>query len=437
MFVGNVAMIIIVAGMAVHNGAPLTTVQQTYLIQNAMVASGIASIVQCYPIWRLGSGLPVIMGTSFTFFAVVVAAATQDYGLMIGAAIIGGIVEGLLGLTAKYWKRYIRPIVSSCVVMCIGISVLPTSITYFGTSSVYEFGAWQNLLVAFVSLLVYLLFQLFGKGIIKQLAVLIGMAAGYVCAICLGMVDFSAIGATISETGVFALPHIFLFAPKFDLGIAVSFILVFIVSATETIGDTSALCAGGLHRAPTDWEISGSLAVDGFMSSVSAGVFGCTPVTSFSQNVGLVNLTGIVNRYSITLGMVILIIAGLCPPIAAVFSTMPYCVLGGCAVMMFGIIIYSGIHMVAQNGNTQRNSLIVAISLGIGVGSNMVDGFYAFMPFWIRRIFKGNMVAGVFVIALLLDLLLPAKIGRDIQPTTNEAKEAVELEMEEAASGEV
>lgn len=128
---------------------------------------------------------------------------------------------------------------------------------------------------------------------------------------------------------------------------------------------------------------------------------------------GLVNLTGIVNRYSITIGMILLILAGLCPPIAAIFSTMPYCVLGGCAVMMFGVIIYSGIHMISSNGDSQRNSLIVAISLGIGVGSNMVEGFYSFMPSWIQQIFSGNMVAGVFVIALLLDWFLPEKVGRD------------------------
>lgn len=252
MFVGNVAMMIIITGIAVYNGNPLTTLQQTFLIQNVMIASGIASIIQCYPIWRLGSGLPVIMGTSFTFFAVVSIAATQDYGLVLGAGIIGGIVEGILGLTAHYWKKFIRPIVSSCVVMCIGISVLPTSITYFGTSDVYEFGSWQNLTVATVSLIVYLLFQLFGKGILKQLAVLFGM------------VDFSTISETISQTGIWALPHLLMFKPKFQIGIIVSFVLVFIVSATETIGDTTALCVGGLRRNPSDREISGSLAVDGF-----------------------------------------------------------------------------------------------------------------------------------------------------------------------------
>lgn len=413
MFVGNIAMVIILSGVAVYSGEPLTILQQTSMIQNCMIIAGIASLIQLYPIMRVGSGLPIIMGISFSFFAVAMAQASQDYGVMIGSVIAGGCVEGLLGLTAKYWGKYIRSIVSACVVLSMGISLLPTSVTYFGTSDVYSFCSWQNLLVALVTMTVCLLFQIFGRGIWKQLNVLAGIVIGYVFSIFFGMVNFDTLSSTISEMGLVAIPRLFTYTPKFQIGAILSFVLIFIVSATETIGATNALCTSALKREPTSREISGSLCVDGFFSAISGGVFGCPPITSYSQNVGLVSMTGIVNRYSIMFGMLTLVLAGLFPPISAVFSTLPYCVLGGCTVMMFGSVIVAGIDMVRDAGSSQKNTLVVSISLGLGVGSNMVDGFYAFMPGWVREIFEGNIVAGVFVVALLLDLILPDKIGRD------------------------
>lgn len=413
MFVGNIAMMIIVAGAAKYNGEPLSILQQTSIIQNCMIIAGIASLIQLYPIMRVGSGLPIIMGISFSFFAVIMAQASQDYGLMIGSVIVGGCVEGILGLTARYWSKYIRPIVSACVVLSMGISLLPTGITYFGTSEVYSFCSWQNLLVAAITMIVCLLFQIFGKGIWKQLNVLAGIVIGYFVSMGFGMVNFGTLSSTIEQLGIIAVPKVFFYTPKFQLGAILSFVLIFVVSATETIGATSALCTTALKREATSKEISGSLAVDGFFSSISGGVFGCPPITSYSQNVGLVNMTGIVNRYSIMFGMVILVLAGLIPPISAVFSTLPYCVLGGCTVMMFGSVVVSGIDMVRDSGSSQKNTLIVSIALGLGVGSNMVEGFYTNMPQWVRQIFEGNIVAAVFVIALILDLLLPNKIGID------------------------
>lgn len=231
-------------------------------------------------------------------------------------------------------------------------------------------------------------------------------------AIPLGLVNFKEIGATIDKVGVVSLPMLFHYTPKFELSAIVSVVIVFLVSAAETIGDTTAVCTGGLGRDITEREISGSLACDGFMSAISGGVFGCTPITSFSQNVGLVAMTKVVNRFTIMFGALALILAGLFPPIGAFFSTMPQCVLGGCTIVMFGSIVISGVTMLAKcDMSNQRNLLIAAASLAIGIGVTQVDGFFAHMPQLVSDIFANNAVAGVFVISMLLSLILPKKVN--------------------------
>ena len=180
------------------------------------------------------------------------------------------------------------------------------------------------------------------------------------------------------------------------------------VSAAETIGDTSAVVAKGLDREITESEISGSLACDGFSSSIT-GIFGCPPVTSFSQNVGLVAMTKVVNRFTIMTGAMFMILAGFIPPIGAFFSSIPESVLGGCTLMMFGTIVVSGIEMLARAGFTQRNIIIIALSLAIGIGFTSVTEaeIWAIFPKMIQDIFSGNCVAVVFVVSIILNLVLP------------------------------
>lgn len=347
------------------------------------------------------------MGISFTFLSACLSAAAQDYGIMIGAIIVCGIFEGILGLTAKYWRRIISPIVSACVVVAIGLSILNVGASSFGSSSAYPLGSWQNLLVAAITLAAALIFHTTLKGVAKQLYVLLGMIVGYIVSIFFGMVDFGAMGDTIHELGVVAVPQLFAFTPKFQVGAILSFCLVFVVSAVETIGDTTACCTGGLGRDITAKEVSGSLCVDGFASALSGGVFGCSPITSFSQNVGLISMTHVVNRFTIMFGALAMILGGLFPPIGAFFTTLPDCVLGGCTVIMFGSIMMSGVRMMHDAGMTQRNTLIAATSICLGVGVTQVDGFFDQLPAFIGEIFAGNMVAGVFVVALILDICLP------------------------------
>ena len=217
MFVANIAPLIIIASVAVYNGQPFSVIETARLLQNCMLIAGIGTMLQLYPVWKIGSGLPVVMGLSFTFLAACMTAASQDYGVMVGAIIVGGVFEGILGLTAKYWRKIISPILSACVVVSIGLSILNVGVSSFGSSAKYPLGSWQNLLVAAITLAAALIFHTTLKGVAKQLYVLLGMIVGYVVAVCFGMVDFAGMTQTIRELGVVAVPQLFAYTPKFRL----------------------------------------------------------------------------------------------------------------------------------------------------------------------------------------------------------------------------
>ena len=209
MFVANVTPVMLIASVAVYNGQAFTAIDTALLIQAAMLVAGIGTLIQLYPVWRIGSRLPVVMGLSFTFLSAMMTLAAKDYGLMIGAVIVGGCIEGLLGLTAKYWRRFVSPIVSACVVTTIGFSLLSTGISSFASSSVYPTGAWQNLLVAVITLAACLVYNSLAKGFWKQLYVLFGLIVGYIVSLFFGMVDFASMKETVSELGIIALPKLF------------------------------------------------------------------------------------------------------------------------------------------------------------------------------------------------------------------------------------
>ncbi|MBQ0026850.1 MAG: purine/pyrimidine permease [Lachnospiraceae bacterium] len=411
MFVANIAPIMLICTGAVYNGVPFTDIDLARMMQAALLIAGLGTLIQLYPVWRVGAKLPIVMGVSFTFAGALIPLAAEDYGYVVGAVLIGGIIEGLLGLTVKYWGRFIAPVVPACVVIAVGISLFETGISNAVESASYEAGSWQNLLVAGITLVSCLIFRSRFKGFWKQLYILFGLLTGYIVAILMGMVDFHSISDMVGQMGIISLPRLFAFTPKFRLGAIINVTLVFLVSAIETMGDSSSVCTSGLNREITKDELRGALACDGFVSAISGGIFGCTPITSFSQNVGLITLTGIVNRYSLLFGALILIAAGFFPPIGAILATLPNCVLGGCAIVMFGVIVIAGIRMLVQCGLNERNSLITAISLCIGIGITRVLDFFKDMPELVREIFANNCVAGVFVVAMLLSIILPKKMN--------------------------
>lgn len=399
MFVANIAPIIIVAG-----ACGLTAKQSAMLIQSAMIIAGIGTLIQLFPIWRIGSGLPIVMGISFTFVSVLCyVGPVYGYNAVIGAVLIGGIVEGVLGLFAKYWTKIIAPIVAASVVTAIGFSLLSVGASSFGGGSGAEqFGSVSNWILGSITLLCCILFNIFAKSYWKQLSVLFGLVVGYIVAACMGMVDFSA----LKGTSVVAMPHLMPFRPEFHLNAVISVILIFLVSATETIGDTSALAATGLGREVTQKETAGSIACDGFVSAVSS-LLGCIPITSFSQNVGLVAMTKVVNRFAIATGAIIIILAGIFPIFGALLATLPDAVLGGCTIMMFGTIVVSGLQMMGKCGYSQRNITIAALSLSIGIGFTQVPEIFSIFPKLVQTVFAENCVAVVFIVAIILNLVLP------------------------------
>ncbi len=404
MFVANITPIIILANVV--------GIEQTLsgaLIQNCMIIAGIGTLIQLYPIWRIGSRLPIVMGISFTFLSLAIfIATTQGMGALMGAVVIGGIVEGLLGLFAKYWLFIISRVVAATVVTAIGFSLLPIGANSFaGGQGAADFGSTQNWIVGTFTLLTCLGFQIFAKGFLRSLSVLIGLIAGYILAVCMGMVDFSG----LQNAPLIELPRFMPFELEFNWGAILSIVAIYLVSATETIGDTNALCVSALERPPHKAELGASISCDGFVSSI-AGLFGCTPITSFSQNVGLAAMSGVVNRFAIATGACIMILGGIFPPVGALLTTIPQAVLGGCTIMMFGSIMYAGFGMLSKCGFTDRNMIIVSLSLSIGLGFTQATGMFSIFPQIVQTVFAENCVAVVFLLAVILNLVLPNKPPR-------------------------
>ena len=401
MFVSNITPIIILA-----NAVGLDSTMSAVLIQNCMVIAGIGTLVQLFPVWRVGSRLPIVMGISFTFLSLAIGiAGTYGMGTLIGAVIVGGLVEGLLGLFVKYWIKLIPHVVSATVVTAIGFSLPIGANSFAGGMGASDFGSMSNWIVGSVTLLACLLCQIFAKGFLRSLSVLVGLVVGYVLACFMGMVNFDS----LSGKSIIALPRLLPFTPEFNIGAILSVVAVYLVSATETIGDTSALCNSALKRDPETKEMGSAICCDGFVSSVS-GLFGCTPITSFSQNVGLAAISGVVNRFTIGVGAVVMIIGGVFPVIGAALTTIPQAVLGGCTIMMFGSILFAGFGMMSRAGFSQRNMVIVSLSLSVGLGFTQATGMFAIFPEIVRTVFAENCVAVVFLLAVILNLVLPKKL---------------------------
>ena len=390
MFVSNLAPVLIVCSAAFVHGTNdhLTGAEITQLLQCAMFVAGIGTCLQLYPIWKIGSRLPIVMGVSFTFLGSLLMICTNPdlgYEGMVGAVIAGGIFEGIVGLSARYWKRFLTPVVSACVVIAIGLSLLSVGMnSWGGGEGAKDFGAWYHLFIGAFTLIVCLAARYILKGVYKNLNVLVGLILGYLLSVIFTvagiapLVDFSGISKTIAQVGVVSIPKLVFFTshkPVFDLGAFFTIAIVFLVSAAETTGATTAICTG-----------------------------------AFSQNVGLVTMTGVINRFTILMGALILILASLFPPLGAFFNSLPQAVLGGCTVMMFGSIMYEGIKMLKECEFDDRTMVIVSLAFCIGVGLTQTSGnFFAAFPKEVGDIFNGNAVAGVFVVSLILSLVLPKK----------------------------
>ena len=403
MFIGNLTPLMIVSAVASGFDRSILTV----LIQNSMFVAGLVTLLQLYPVFKVGAKLPIVMGTSSGFIAVCKNIATASgYGAVLGASIIGGLIELVLGFFIKPLRKLFPPVVTSCVIMSIGLSLLPIGAKYFaGGEGNALYGTWQSFLVGTIVLVIVVVLKQFTKGFLNIASILIGIVVGYIVSICLGMVDFTA----VADAAWIAVPRILPVKPVFEVGAIISMAIMYVATAVETIGDTSGITVGGLGREATDDELAGSVKADGVGSAVAA-LFGCLPNTSFSQNVGLVSVTKVVNRFVIMTGAVFLILMSFCPKLAAIFTAMPQSVLGGAAVIMFASIVLSGLQSLAKIDLNGRNGMILILALGVGMGMSQVAGIFDHLPSmlsWVKSIFAQSGIIMTFLLATVANLVLP------------------------------
>lgn len=430
MFFSNIVPILVVFAYAYTD-----TVADAAIISNglrsAIFFAGLGMVIQLFPIWRIGSRLPVVVGSSFTLMGVA-SMIGKTYGMstMFISLIIGGLVIGVLGLFAHKWSKAIKPIVSAIVVLAIGLSLLGTGINDFLSAdlvtegNVYRFDlAWPYLIVSTLTLLTGIIWQIFAKENLKGLSLLVGLGVGYLAALCFipynGMVDFSNFKFN-SFTDFIDVPRPFftLMSVKgsdFNIGAILIITIVYIVGITETIGGVSSLTQAGFDREATGREISGAVSAVGFTSAFSS-FFGAFPLTMYAQNVGIVKQTKVVNRYAILTGAILLFVASLFPVVTNILLTVPKAVLGGTLLSLFASIAVIGMQMVAGQGFSRKNVLILTLSLGLGYGLTLVPSinsdYYDGGVKYLMLILE-NPVANMFFISLLLSYIIPERFNDD------------------------
>ena len=397
-----------------------------------MLVAGLVTLVQLYAIGPIGGKVPIIMGTSSGFLGVMKGVAASmgggviAYGAILGASIIGGLFETVLGFFIKPLRKLFPPVVTGTVVLAIGLSLISVGVNSFaGGSGAKDFGSLENLAVGAAVLIVIVALKHFTKGITSTSSILFGIIFGYIfCAVLGLLLPHTAVNAEgveytkawvlnwskIADAAWFSIPALLPVKPVFDMAAIIPVCIMFIVTAVETVGDTSGCIEGGMGREATDTELSGAVTCDGLGSSFAA-LFGVLPNTSFSQNVGLVAMTKVVNRFALAVGALFLVLCGLSPKLAAVVSIMPQSVLGGAAVMMFSSIAISGIQLITKHGITNRVITSISVSLGVGYGLGVTSGAITGLGTGLNLVFGGGGIVPAALLAIVLNVLIPK--GKD------------------------
>ncbi len=418
MFASNVTPAIIVAGAAgfgFGSNSP-DFPNLIYMIQMSMLFAGIATLFQTVGMGPVGARLPIVQGTSFAFLPIMIplvaGKGVDAMAVLMGGVVIGGIFHFFLGTIIGKIRFALPPLVTGLVVLMIGLSLVKVGIQYAAggvpamVKGLPEFGSLQNWSVALVVIVVTLAIKFFTKGLLSVSAVLIGLIAGYAVAYGLGMVDFGK----VAFASTFQLPNPFHFGFEVSAGAVIGFCLMAFISAIETVGDVSGITKGGAGREATDKEIAGATYADGLGTAI-AGLFGALPNTSFSQNVGLISMTGVMSRHVVTIGALFLIVAGLIPKVGAVITTIPIEVLGGGVIVMFGMVAAAGINMLSDVNWNRRNMLIFAVSLSIGLGLQMVPQALQYLPSTAKILMTSGLLPAA-IIAIVLNLILPEDLDK-------------------------
>jgi len=415
MFISNVTPAIIISIAAgIGFGTP-DIGAMIYMIQMSMVFAGIATLIQTIGIGPIGARLPVVQGTSFAFIPIMIPLVAgkglEALPVLFGGVLVGGLFHAFLGTFIGRIRFAMPPLVTGLVVLMIGLLLVKVGIQYSagGVPNIGkpEYGSLLSWSMALVVIIVTLGLKFFAKGMLSVAAVLIGLVVGYVFALALGEVSFANVG----RAAVFALPDPFHFGIEFSVAAIIGFCLMAFVSAIETVGDVSGITKGGAGREATDKEITGATYADGIGSAV-AGLFGALPNTSFSQNVGLVAMTGVMSRYVVTFGAIFLIIAGLFPKVGALITTIPIEVLGGGVIVMFGMVAAAGISMLSDVTWNRRNMMIFAVSLAVGLGLQLEPGALQHVPDTLRVLLVSGLLPAAFI-AIVLNLILPEELAAE------------------------
>ncbi len=418
MFVSNVTPAIIIAGAAgfgFGSNSP-DFPELLYLIQMSMLFAGIATLLQTISLGPVGARLPIVQGTSFAFLPIMIplvaGKGVDALAALFGGVLIGGLFHACLGLFIGKIRFALPPLVTGLVVTMIGLALVKVGIQYaaggvpaIGTP---EYGSLLNWSAAIVVILVTLGLKFFTRGMLSVSAVLLGLVAGYIYALMVGMLTFDAIAGSWSRAASFALPQPFKYGFEFSFAAIIGFCLMAFVSAVETVGDVSGITKGGAQREATDAEIEGATFADGIGSAV-AGIFGGLPNTSFSQNVGLIAMTGVMSRHVVTCGAIFLIICGLIPKVGGVIRTVPIEVLGGGVIVMFGMVVAAGISILSDVNWNRRNMVIFAISLSVGLGLQLEPGAFQHVAETPRILLTSGLLPAA-VISIVLNLLLPEEL---------------------------
>ena len=395
MIVGCVTPSIIISNMAL-----LSPDQSVLLIQTSLISAAFGTFLEVF----LGAKLPMIMGVSFAYLASM-QAIVEGFGIaeIFGAQLCGGIAAILIGFYARRIRKLFPPLITGTVVFTIGLSLYPTAITYMaGGSGNPNFGSWQNWFIAIITLFIVTMCNHFGKGLLKLSSILIGIIAGYIISIPFGMVDISK----VSNAGIVSLPHFMPFGIKFEFSAILSFVILFSINSIQAIGDLSATTIGGLDREPTGEELKRGIITYGGMNVIAA-LFGGLPTATYSQNVGIVSSTKVVNRRVFGLTATMLLVAGLLPKFSAFLTTIPQCVLGGATVSVFASIAMTGMKLVTTEDMNYRNTSIVGLSAALGVGISQVTEALSHFPDWVTMVFAKSPVVVATIVAVFLNIILP------------------------------
>ena len=395
---------IIVVPLVISSSLGFDAKTSTALMSATILAAGIATFIQAKGIGPVGSRVACIMGTDFTFVspAISVGSIAGLPGILV-ATILGAFIEIILSFFIKPLMKLFPPLVTGTVVCLIGLTLIPVSIDWAaGGNGAADYGSMLNISIALFVMIFTLLLNHYAKGLTSTASILIGMVFGYIICIPIGMVDFSV----VKEANWVSIPKIFEYGIDFNLKYLIPFIPAYLVTTIETVGCLKAICQ--VSGIKDNDEIIGRGVLSDGIGSMIAGAVGTFPNTSFSQNIGIIPLTKVASRYVAIMAGIILVILGFLPKFAALINIMPQPVLGGVGIVMFGTVAAAGIQTLSKVKITNRNLLIIATSIGLGLGVTFRPEILSSLPLGISMIFSSGISTGT-ITALVLNLVLKEK----------------------------